>query len=116
MRGIILVYVFMAVILTPSVYAGEWPSADRIVTKIQIELNLGDEQLDKVKQIIEENMAQRQEVTPQMAEGLTQTQSQPFDAELYQKLSGVLTRSQMNQWNKMLTIIREDMDEKSGGR
>ena len=97
-------------LLTAFAYAQEWPSADRIVSKLQIELNLEKEQLDQVTLIIEENMAKRQQVTPQLTEGLTQVQSQPLDRELYRKLSGVLTKPQMSQWNGMLRSMLQDMN------
>ena len=53
-------------------------------------------------------MAQRQRIRPQLAEGLTQAQSEPLDTLLYAQLSEVLTRGQMSQWN----LIRDAVVEK----
>lgn len=84
-----------------SVYAQEWPSADDIIVKIQTEMNLNQQQLVKVKLIIKENMAKRQQIRPQLDLGLTQAQAEPLDTELYLKLSEVLTKYQMDQWNRI---------------
>lgn len=84
--------------LTVFAYAQEWPSVDEVVTKIQTELNLQGGQLDKVRLIIKENLAKRQNISPQLSAGLTQAQAEPLDLELYTRLSEVLTRPQMDQW------------------
>ena len=111
--GFVLIALFL---LTVSVYAQEWPSAEVIVEKIQEEMNLTKEQFDKVKLIIEENMATRKEITPQLAKGLTQAQSASLDAHLYTKLSKVLTRKQMRSWNKILELmLQENPANQDGG-
>ncbi|MBF0523167.1 MAG: hypothetical protein HQL24_08950 [Candidatus Omnitrophica bacterium] len=102
--------------LSGSIYAQDWPSADYIVAKMQKELNLDQNQYIKVKLIIEDNMAKRQHITPQIPQGLTQAQSQSLDTELYDNLSEVLTRSQMSQWNRVLELILEAMDEGQGAK
>jgi len=96
------------ILLTASAYAQERFSADHIVTRMKSDLNLNPDQLPAVQLIIEENMAERQEISPQSSEGLSQDQSLPLDMELYQKLGGVLTRSQMNHWN--FKIMVQEMD------
>ena len=98
-------------LLTVFSYAQEWPSAANIVTKMQTELNLSQDQLTKVKIIIEQNMTERQQVKPQLAAGLTQAQADPLDSELYTKLSEVLTRSQMHQWESIHQGILDNSDE-----
>jgi putative alpha-1,2-mannosidase len=111
--------VFLAVaflVFSVSVWAQVWPSADNIVSKAQAELNLESEQVEKVRMIIEENMAKRQEMLPQLEQGLTQAQAKPLDHELYNKLSEVLTRSQMNKWNRVLELMLQDMDPTRTGK
>ncbi len=117
MKGKITVFVLIAsFILSVSVYAQEWPSAEHIVSKIKTELNLTEEQFDKVKLIIEENMAERQNITPQLEKGLTQAQSSPLDSHLYTKLSEVLTRSQMRKWNRIRELLLQEIPATQASR
>lgn len=99
-----------------SASAQEWPSAENIVAKIKTELNLTEEQFDKVKLIIEENMAERKAIMPQLEKGLTQAQSQPLDAQLYTKLTEVLTRTQMAKWDRIRELLLQDIPENQIGR
>ncbi|MBF0386035.1 MAG: hypothetical protein HQL27_09230 [Candidatus Omnitrophica bacterium] len=104
-----VIYVLIAIfVLWVAANAQEWPSTEHIVAKIQAELNLTKEQFAKVKIIIDENMAKRQKITPQLTQGLTQAQSAPLDSELYTNLSKVLTRAQMSQWNRILELLLQE--------
>jgi len=96
--GSVLVALFF---LTAFAYTQEWPSVEDVVTKIQSALDLSDGQIGKVRVIIKDNLAKRQKISPQLTAGLTQAQAEPLDLELYTKLSQVLTRPQMNQWEGM---------------
>lgn len=109
MRVKMVVFVLVAFfLLSTSVYAQQWPSTEQIIEKVQVELNLTDDQLDKVILIIEENMAKRKEITPQLEQGLTQAQAQPLDTELYTQLSQVLTREQMRRWSRVLDFMLKE--------
>ena len=117
MKGKITALVLIiSLFLSVSVYAQEWPSAEHIVSKMKTELNLTEEQFDKVKLIIEENMAKRKNITPQLEKGLTQAQSSPLDAHLYTKLSEVLTRDQMRKWNRIRELLLEEISVKQDGK
>jgi hypothetical protein len=98
--------------LTTFAYAQEWPSADKIVAKMKTEMSLDADQSPLVKLIVEENMSKRQDLLPQSTKGLSESQSHPLDWELYVKLSEVLTRSQMSQWN---TTRRHMLQDVPGG-
>ncbi|MBF0484386.1 MAG: hypothetical protein HQL25_06735 [Candidatus Omnitrophica bacterium] len=112
----ILYFLIVFCFLKVSAYGQEWPTVENIVAKVQTELNLVPEQLVKVKLIIADNMRKRQQIKPQLTEGLTQAQSQPLDAELYSKLSEVLTREQMGKWNKILEVMLQEMYANSGSK
>ena len=45
-------------------FAQEWPTAQDIMSKVQAEMDLDAAQLSKVKAIVEENVAERQQVKP----------------------------------------------------
>jgi hypothetical protein len=116
MKMKIIVCIVTSVLLSgTSLYAQYWPTTDQIVSRAQSELSLDAQQLVKVRSIIGENMSKRQSITPQLASGLTQAQSKPLDYELYQQLSEVLTRDQMNKWNRVLRSMLQETYEAHGG-
>lgn len=117
MRGKIIAFVLIAsFFLQVLAYAQNWPSAEKIVKKVEAELNLTEEQFDKVKLIIEENMAKRIEITPQLEKGLTQAQASSLDSHLYTKLSNVLTRKQMSKWNRVLEVMLQEIPANQDGK
>ncbi len=117
MKGIIIGCILIAcAFLSTAAFAQQWPGADDIVAKIKLELNLTPGQLDQVGLIIKENMTKRQNITPQLTQGLTQSQSSPLDEELYTKLSEVLTRDQMGQWIKVRNSMLESTKEAGGSQ
>ncbi|MBF0505084.1 MAG: hypothetical protein HQL14_08305 [Candidatus Omnitrophica bacterium] len=115
MRGTKIISILVALfILRAFAYAQEWPSTAKIVEKVRTDLNLNQEQFDKVRLIIEDNMAKRKQIASESTQGLTTTaQSRELDSQLYSKLRDVLTDYQMRQWNKILDSINQDMDAES---
>ena len=109
-KAIICVLV-ASIFLMVSAYAQQWPTSNDIMGKIQEKMNLNQEQLAQVRLIIDKNMADRQKISPQLDAGLTQAQAEPLDTELYLKLSEVLTRSQMDQWNMIHQGILDKADD-----
>jgi hypothetical protein len=109
MRDKTIVCILAAIFFLAVPAYAELPKAVDIVMKMQEKLNLNQDQLSKVKPIIEENITKRQQVTPQLSQGLTQAQSQPLDSELYQKLREILTLSQMSRWNTMSGLMQSEI-------
>lgn len=106
---VILSALIIGSLISSFAYAQVWPDAVDILAKVQKELHLNYDQTKQVKVIIEENIAKRRAIYPQLADGLTQAQSDPIEKELYQKLSEVLTPSQMSQWNTIVPGMLKQM-------
>ena len=96
--------------------AQDWPTSNEILIRAETELKLDSAQIPKVKVILEENVAKRNQVSPHSTQGLSQAQSEPLDSELYLGLSKVLTRSQMNQWNSLISRMLEEIQKSQEGQ
>jgi hypothetical protein len=102
----LLAVLFLAI---PPAQAQKWPSVDSIVDEMQTGLDLNKDQVAKVKIVVAENLAKRQQVTPQLSQGLTAAQSQPLDAELYAKLSQIFTSTQMSKCKVMSKVMQPEV-------
>jgi hypothetical protein len=105
MRHQTIAYVLAALFLLTASAQAQLPKADDIVIEMQQTLDLDSGQLIKVRQVVTENMSKRINVKPQLSQGLTHAQAQTLDSELFQKLSQILTTSQMNMWCRMSAKI-----------
>jgi hypothetical protein len=103
----IISFVLVALLSATSAYAQAWPKTDVVVAKMRAMMNLNEDQVTKVKRVIEENFAKRRALSPQLSQGLTSSQVQPLDSELYTKLSRILTPSQMSEWTRISKIMHQ---------
>ena len=80
------------------------PSADEIIAKMKIQINLTKQQADALKPIIENNIIKRQQLMQDLKEkgitdkGIIKNTMEELGKEENQKLSQVLTKDQMDKW------------------
>jgi len=100
MRGVILSLVFAGFLAAP-VWAEpqEPPSVDKMVERLSTDLDLNAEQAAKVKAIMDEGMAKREDM---MKSAVEPSQMEQMKAEEEDKLSQVLTPEQLAKWKSIM--------------
>ena len=111
---VLVILFFLAV----SVYAQEAASVDDIVTKMEKEFNLTQEQANAIKPIIEENIAKREKLRQSVQDqgmiidrDAMQSKIGKLDQDENQKLVQILTQEQMNKWiqkQRLRNVFNQD--------
>lgn len=85
-------------------------SAERVVSRLSQELNLTQEQEERLRPVIEESAEKRREIFKDM-----RSRMEELDKSTDEKLSGILTEEQMEEYRNMREERRERRKDRRGG-
>ena len=86
------------------------PSAEQRVEQMKKDLNLTDEQVPKVKAVLEDQQKKMQELRSESDQNARRTKMREIMEETSTKLKGILTDEQFKQWQ-----AKSPMGGKKGG-
>jgi len=115
MRAIYGCLIVLLCIAIP-VFAQQPPSAEDIVSKMQSQLNLTQDQVSAITPIIEKYTSKREALKQGVEDGTMErsdmrAQMKQLRVDEKQELSQILSADQLSQWDKMMSKMRRPHPE-----